>query len=141
MPLLPITNPYQVDLDRPLIYTIKVQSPTRVYRYVGRASSKSRLTAYERNISRALKGLTKRPELTRDGRVQSRVNQEYRYVHLVLVAAVRGGWPINLYPLANCESHDLSRCERAWTVELQADLNDGPAWRVEDRDKLVGTVL
>lgn len=134
MPHLTITNPHQADLERPLIYCIKVQSPTRTYRYVGRASSKSRLSAYERNVARALEGLTKRPTVTRDGRAQSRVNQEYRHVHLVLIAAVKNGWPIAFYPLANCDRQDLARCEKAWSVELKADLNDGPAWPIDELD-------
>ena len=54
-------NPRNIDLCAPFLYFIKVVSPTKKYRYVGKASSESRITEYCRNISRILAGQPRRP--------------------------------------------------------------------------------
>ena len=97
------TNPRSVDLDRPYLYFISVRSPQREYRYVGKGSAPSRMGAYARTVQRVLAGKTKRPAVTRGGREQSVGNRKYRFVHLVLAAAVKNGWTIEFYPLENCD--------------------------------------
>ncbi len=126
------TNPRAVDLDRPYLYFISVRSPAREYRYVGKGSSPSRMDAYARNVQRVLAGKSKRPAVTRDGREQSEGNRKYRYVHLILAAAVRNGWTIEHYPLENCEKTEHSTLESLRIRELNCDMNDGQSWFVED---------
>jgi hypothetical protein len=130
------TNPREIDLARPYLYFIVVRSPVEEYRYVGKGSSPSRMGAYARNVSRVLAGQTKRPPVTRDGRPQSEGNIKYRYVHLVLAAAVRRGWTIEHYPLENCEKSEQTKLEKLRIAELSCNLNDGFSWFVEDFDRL-----
>lgn len=136
--MIPWTNPHSVDLTRPYLYFIVVRSPGREYRYVGKGSSPSRMGAYARNVSRVLAGKTKRPALTRDGRVQSEGNRKYRYVHLVLAAAVKNGWVIEHYPLENCDKALHSEVEKQRKLELKCDMNDGPSWYVEEFERRAG---
>ena len=126
------TNPRSVDLTRPYLYLIVVRSPTREHRYVGKASSPSRMNAYSRNVDRVLAGKTKRPAVTRDGRVQSEGNRKYRYVHLVLATAVKQGWEVEHYPIENCDKASHTSLESRRKLELCCDMNDGPSWFVED---------
>ena len=130
------TNPRSIKLNQPYLYYIVVRSPEREYRYVGKGSAPSRMDAYSRNVDRVLAGKTKRPAVTRDGRTQSEGNRKYRYVHLVLATAVKHGWPIEHYPLENCERYDHSAIERQRKMELRCDMNDGPSWFVEEFDRL-----
>ena len=130
------SNPQRVDLRKPYLYFIRVRSPTTEYRYVGKGSSPSRMEAYARNVTRVLAGQTKRPAITRDGRPQSEGNIKYRYVHLVLAAAVRRGWEIEHYPLENCSLADHTTLERLRKLELGCNMNDGDTWFVEDFERL-----
>ena len=136
--MIPHTNPHLVDLTRPYIYFIVVRSPTREYRYVGKGSAPSRMTAYSRNVARVLAGKTKRPAVTQDGRVQSEGNRKYRYVHLVLARAVKEGWGIEQYPLENCDKASHSHLESQRKRELGCDMNDGPSWFIADFARLAG---
>jgi len=132
------TNPHSVSLTQPYLYLIVVRSPGREYRYVGKGSSPSRMNAYSRNVSRVLSGKTKRPAVTRDGRLQSEGNRKYRYVHLVLAAAVKNGWAIEHYALENCDKAINDAIEKQRQMELKCDMNDGPSWFVEEFERLAG---
>lgn len=138
--MLPWNNPRSVDLTKPYLYCIIVHSPTRTFRYVGKGSSPSRMDSYARNVDRVLAGKTKRPPVTRDGRVQSEGNRKYRYVHLVLAVAVKRGWRIELYPIENCAKDHHSALEGQRARELQCDMNGGPSWFVEDFERLAETI-
>jgi hypothetical protein len=130
------TNPNGVDLTRPYLYLIVVHSPTMVYRYIGKASSPSRMDAYLRNVERVLAGETKRPAVTRDGRPQSMSNQKYRFVHLVLATAVQRGWSITQTALENCEKAEHSTLEKRRIAEYRCDMNAGSSWFIADFARL-----
>ena len=135
-PLIPWTNPREIDLSRPYIYFIRVRSNKREYRYVGKGSSPSRMDAYARNVSRVLSGKPKRPAFKRDGTPQREGNIKFRYVHLILAVAVKNGWEIEHYPLVNCEKSEHTEVEKRQKIELNCDLNDGESWFVEDFARL-----
>jgi hypothetical protein len=94
------------------------------------------MNAYKRNIARVLAGKTKRPPTTQDGREQSKGNRQYRYVHLVMAAAVKNGWAIEHYPLENCDQLALASTERQRILELECNMNAGPSWDIENFEKL-----
>lgn len=50
------SNRAGVDLTRPYLYSIVVNSPAMEYRYIGKGSSPSRMNAYRRNVERVLEG-------------------------------------------------------------------------------------
>jgi len=135
------TNPHGVDLTKPYIYYLCSRSTKHEYRYVGKGKSSSRMSAYWRNVQRALEGETKRPAIKRDGTPQSDGNIRYRYVHLILAAAVRNGWDIEHYPLENCDLSEHSARERALIAEKRGNMNDGASWYVEDFESLVAALL
>lgn len=135
------SNHAGVDLIRPYLYLIVVNSPAMEYRYIGKGSSPSRMNAYLRNVERVLEGKTKRPALTRDGRPQSEGNQKYRYVHLVLATAVLRGWPITQIALENCEKAEHSLLEKRRMAEHRCNMNNGPSWLVTDFARLTKQVL
>jgi hypothetical protein len=126
------TNPRNVDLERPYIYFIRVRSDRNEYRYVGKGSKPSRMDAYARNVGRVLAGEPKRPAFKRDGTRQSEGNVKFRYVHLVLAAAIQRGWEIEFVALENCGAHEHTTIERLRKRELDCNMNDGPTWFVED---------
>jgi hypothetical protein len=141
-PLWLTTNPRGVELDSPLIYLIRVTAPGKEFRYVGKASSRSRFeTAYQRNIERALAGKPKRPALKRDGTPQREGNLRYRYIHLVLLAAVKNGWQIEHTAICNAERGDLSAAESKEIIAQEANANLGASWRVEDAQRLLEGLL
>jgi len=88
------SNPHDVNLNEPYLYFIKVNSGAREYRYIGKASKKSRLNEYRRNVEKILSGKPRRPIQKKDGTAQSNGNLRYRYVHLVLSVAEIEGWSI-----------------------------------------------
>jgi hypothetical protein len=130
------SNPRGADLDRPYLYLIVVKSPATEYRYIGKASSPSRMDAYLGNVKRVFMGKPKRDAVTRDGRPQREGNLKYRYVHLVLATAVQRGWSITLVALENCEKAEHSMLERQRIAEYQCNMNDGPSWFVDDFARL-----
>lgn len=130
------TNPRNVDLEAPYLYFIRVQSPTKEWRYVGKGSKPSRMDAYARNVTRVLEGKPKRPAIKRDGKPQPEGNIRFRFVHLVLATAVKEGWRIEHYPLQNCSKAEQSHVERQLQVQMDCNMNDGPSWFVEDFERL-----
>lgn len=119
--------------DAPLIYLIKVRSPNREFRYIGRASSRSRFrSAYHRNIKRVLAGQTKRPAIKRNGEPQSEGNIRYRQIHLVLAVASQEGWPIEHIAIENVEREDLRAREQELITEFSCNLNSGKTWAIEE---------
>ena len=126
------TNPKAIDLTAPFLYLITVRSPTREYRYVGKASSASRLDAYWKNVKKVLSGKPKRPAVKRDGSPQSAGNTRFRYVHLVLACAVQRGWEVQHYPIENASKSELNVREAALISQLECDMNSGPSWPVEE---------
>jgi hypothetical protein len=136
--LLPFepSNPSRVDLSSPYLYLIVIRSPSMEYRYIGKASSPSRMNAYVRNVNRVLAGETKRPAVTRDGRPQRQHNKKFRYVHLVLATAVQRGWLISLTALENCGQTEPSELEKLRIGERRCNMNDGPSWCIEDFARL-----
>jgi hypothetical protein len=129
------SNPHKVDLDRPYIYLIEVQSGTKEYKYVGIGAGRSRMDRYLRNVSKILAGKPKGPLVKPDGTPQRKGNLYYRYVHLVLATAVRKGWKIEHFPIENCEKSDTV-LERRRMEEHECNMNDGPSWPVEAFDLL-----
>lgn len=134
------TNPNGVDLSKPYIYLITIESPHKTYRYVGKGSSSSRMDAYRRNVSRILEGKTKRPAVKRDGQAQSDGNLRYRYVHLALAVAARSGWRVTHIPLENCDKADHNKIESLRRREHACDLNEGPSWPIEEFEHLASTM-
>ena len=132
--MYPVSNPLQLDLDRPLVYLIRITSPTREYRYVGKSSSRSRFEkAYQRNVRRIFEGKPKRPAVKRDGSPQSEHNLRYRWVHLALARAVEEGWTIEQFPVANApKGTQLNATEQQKIREFDCNLNSGPSWFIED---------
>lgn len=86
-------NPHNVDLTQPFLYLITINSGRNEYRYIGKASSKSRLNAYGTNVSRVLAGKTKR-RMPPPGKPVRQGNLRYRYIHLVMAIAEREGWEV-----------------------------------------------
>jgi hypothetical protein len=82
------TNPHDINLANPFVYFIKITSEENEYRYVGVASSASRLNDYHRNMERISERKTKRPPIKRNGEPQRKGNLLYRRVHLVLAIAI-----------------------------------------------------
>ena len=130
------TNPKNVDLENPYLYFIRITSPTKEWRYVGKGSKPSRMDAYARNVERVLAGKPKRPAVKRDGTPQSEGNIKFRFVHLVLAAAVKNGWRIDHYPLQNCSKAEHTAVERQLQQQMDCNMNHGPTWFVEDFERL-----
>ena len=128
-------EPHNIDLRAPFLYFIKVTSPTTEYRYIGKASNASRITAYSRNVSRILDGQPSRPLIKENGERQSDGNISYRYVHLVLATAVKNGWCIECRPFLNCTKSDLSQMEQDYIKKHDCNMNEGEKWFVEDFEK------
>ena len=123
-----VSNPLNVDLDQPMVYLIRITSPTTEYRYVGKASSRARFEkAYQRNLTRIFAQQPKRPAIKRDGSPQSDHNLKYRWVHLALAKAIQEGWRVEHYPLLNASKDQLSAAERCMILELDCNLNNGPS--------------
>ena len=134
------SNPHDIDLTLPFIYFIRVTSPQGEYRYIGKGSSRSRMDAYARNVTRVLAGQPKRPAVKRNGEPQSSGNIKFRYVHLVLATAVKKGWKIEHYPIENCEKSVHSVLESQRKREQNCNMNDGDSWFVEDFELLSNSI-
>lgn len=126
------SNPDRVDLTKPYLYVIRIKSPHAEFRYVGKASSRSRMDAYRRNVTRIFAGKTKRPAVKKDGQPQSDGNIKYRQVHLYLAVALSEGWGITHQPLENCSKQNFSELERQRRDELDCQLNGGESWHVQE---------
>lgn len=126
------SNPLEVDMSAPYLYFIRIRSPSNEYRYVGKGSAPSRMDAYWKNVEKVLSGNPKRPAFKRDGSPQSTGNIRFRYVHLILAAAVRRGWQIEHYPLENCAKEQLGTLEAKRISELKCNMNGGQSWHVEE---------
>ena len=126
------TNPNGVNLHEPFIYFIRVRSDSKEFRYVGKASKKSRLNEYRRNIEKILVGKPRRPKLKRDGTTQSKGNLRYRFVHLVLSVACKNNWSIEHFPIENVPKENLNERETQLIRELDCNMNDGKTWSVEE---------
>ncbi|WP_162988018.1 DUF6968 family protein [Stutzerimonas urumqiensis] len=135
--LLRWSNPYNVDLSRHYLYYIEVKSEWAEFRYVGKASAPGRMNAYWHNVEKALTGRPKRPAKKRNGVPQSARNVRFRFVHLVLAAAVLKGWKVSHYPLENCSKEQHRARELELIAQMNCNMNDGPSWLVEDLYGLV----
>ena len=124
------TNPHNVDLTRSFLYLIRINTGRNEYRYIGKASRKSRLDAYSRNIGRALSGKTKRP-MPPPGKPVRQGNLRYRHIHLVMAIAEREGWMVEHYPIENVPKAQLNDIEQARIREYDCNLNNGKSWAVE----------
>lgn len=134
------TNPHNIDLSSPYLYFIRVRSPDREYRYVGKASAKSRMNAYWSNVEKVHDRKTKRPAVKGDGSPQKKGNVQFRYVHLVLAVADKNGWQIDHFPLENCSEDHLDKLETERIIELGCDMNNGASWDIEDFERLAMTL-
>jgi len=108
---------------------------------VGKASNKSRLDEYPRNVEKILKGMPRRPETKRDGKPQSKGNLRYRYVHLVLSAAVQNNWLVEHYPLENVAKDDLNTREIEVIVSLKCNMNEKGTWAIAEHEKLLSDLV
>jgi len=134
--LIEWSNPHEVDLTKPYIYYISVQSKEKEYRYIGKGSRPSRMKAYDRNVSRIFEGKSKRPTIKKNGEPQKKSNIQFRYVHLVLAVAVKEGWDIKHYPIENCEGVEHKQIEDIRVKEYKCNMNDGKSWFVKDFEQL-----
>lgn len=130
------SNPKNIDLKKPYIYRIRVKTPNREYCYVGKGSKPSRMGAYESNVSRVLRGESKRPLFKKNGERQSEGNIKFRFVHLVLATAVQEGWLVEHYPIENCSKEEHLEREKYWRNEHRCNMNEGKSWFVEEFNML-----
>ena len=124
-----------MDLTRPFLYVIKINTGRNEYRYIGKASSKSRLDAYSRNTDRALSGKTKRP-MPPPGKPLRQGNLRYRHIHLVMAIAEREDWKVEHFPIENIPKEQLNNTEQTRIREYECNLNNGSSWAVEEFDQL-----
>lgn len=131
------TNPDGIDLSRPYLYFIRVTSPDREFRYVGKGSNPRRLESeYQKNVEKIFQGKPKRPAIKRDGTPQSEGNKKFRYIHLALAVAVKNGWEIEHYAIENCEKARHTKIESDRMAEYNCNANYGSTWYVEDFERL-----
>ncbi|UPW17089.1 hypothetical protein M0C34_12605 [Agarivorans sp. TSD2052] len=135
------TNPNCVNLNEPFIYFIRVKSDSKEFRYVGKASKKSRLNEYRRNIEKIMDGKPRRPEVKKDGTHQSKGNLRYRFVHLVLSVAFKNNWTIEQFPIENVPKDNLNERETQLIRELECNMNNGKTWSVEEFQDLESSIL
>lgn len=126
-----------------LIYLITVKAPRKEFRYVGKSRKPDRFSrAYQRNIDRAKKGEPKRPRTKRNGEPQREGNLKYRYIHLVLLAAVQEGWPIEHIAIREVATEDEhAPAEREEMIAHKVNANDGPSWFIEDAPRLLQELI
>lgn len=136
-----LSNPHNVDTSKPFIYLVQIEVGARSFRYIGKASKKSRLTEYTRNVEKILAGQARRPAIKKNGEPQSNNNLKYRFVHLVLALAVKNRWKIEHYPIENSNKERLSEREKTLTVELKCNLNNRERWVIDDFEELATKFL
>ncbi len=125
-------NPKQIDLSRPFLYLIKISVKQKEFRYIGKATKKSRLNEYKSNVTKILAGKSRRPVLKKDGSPQTRGNLKFRYVHLVLANAQQRGWDIEHYPIENVAKQDLNLRESTLIKQLECNMNNGSTWSIDE---------
>jgi len=133
------TNPNNVNVNEPFIYIIRIDAGGKEYRYIGKASKKSRLNAYNNNLKRIYLGLPKR-NIPKD-KPRREGNIKYRYVHLILAVAERQGWTIDHYPIENVPKIQLKTREQTLIREHDANLNSKRSWYVENLETLEAEFL
>ena len=118
-------NPRNIDLNSKFLYFISVSDGNGgEYRYVGRASNKSRLNEYRNSIRKIRAG---------EERGQK---QGYRAVHFALYTAMINNWKIKCYPLENCDDKNADRLEKRRIAELKCNLNGAKTWRLSQMPSL-----
>lgn len=130
------SNPKNVDTSKPFIYLIKITTGQNSFKYIGKASSKSRLKEYQSNITKILSGKPRRPELKQNGEPQSSNNLKYRFIHLALALAVKNNWLIEHYPYENTDKESQNERERELIVELSCNLNNREQWHINDFERM-----
>ncbi|WP_063380134.1 hypothetical protein [Pseudoalteromonas luteoviolacea] len=135
------TNPKKVNLQQPFLYHICINTGQAEFNYIGKASKKSRLNEYRRNVAKILDGKARRPKTKRNGEPQSPGNLRYRYVHLVLALAHKQNWEIKHYPIENVEKDNLNDREQQVIKELNTTcenfgLNEKQTWEIEELEAL-----
>jgi len=135
------SNPHNVNFKEPYLYFIRVNTGTNVYRYIGKATNKSRLNEYRHNVEKILSGKARRPIIKKDGGLQSNGNLRYRYVHLVLSVAEMEGWLIEHYPIENVNKADLSSREQELIKEFGCNMNNQGTWEIKEFSKLSANLI
>ncbi|MBQ4838492.1 hypothetical protein [Pseudoalteromonas luteoviolacea] len=140
------TNPKKVNLQHPFLYHICINTGQAEFNYIGKASKKSRLNEYRRNVAKILDGKARRPKTKRNGEPQSPSNLRYRYVHLVLALAHKQNWEIKHYPIENVEKDNLNDREQQVIKELNTTckhfgLNEKQTWEIDELEALSHQLL
>jgi hypothetical protein len=127
------SNPENINLSSPFIYHIRlVDSVGFEWRYIGKASTETRLKEYERNISKIVQGLPRRSLPSyRTPTPQDLNNQRYRAVHFGLAKALELGWKYDFKPIHTVSQESLNEQERHFQSVFKCNLNDGKTWVIE----------
>ena len=125
-------NPNGADLGRPFLYYIRILSPRGELGYVGKASHRSRLSNYKRNVERLFAGETKRPNTSG----ANPHNERYRYVHGKVAEAFMQGWQVEHIVLRNVAPAHLAEEEQREIRQRNSSyphgMNNGPGFSIEE---------